>query len=53
MTAFHFLTVFFCTDYDNDSKAVCTTFCKLYPSFREPTECLLVWSFVYMRFVIR
>jgi hypothetical protein len=22
---------------DNDSKAVCITFCKLYPSFREPT----------------
>jgi hypothetical protein len=43
----------FCTDYDNDFKAVCITFCKLYPSFREPTELLLVWSFVYMRFVIR
>jgi hypothetical protein len=29
------------------------TFCKLYPSYREPTEFLLVWSFLYMRFVIR
>jgi hypothetical protein len=44
---------FFFTDYDNDFKVVCITFCKLYPSFREPTELLLVWSFLYMRFVIR
>jgi hypothetical protein len=43
----------FCTEYDNDFKVVCITFCKLYPGFREPTEFLLVWSFVYMRFVIR
>jgi hypothetical protein len=42
-----------CAETDNDSKVVCITFCKLYPSFREPTECLLVWSFLYMRFVIR
>jgi hypothetical protein len=48
-----FLNCFFCTDYDNDFKVVCITFCKLYPSFREPTEFLLVWSFLYMRFVIR
>jgi hypothetical protein len=48
MTMFHFWTGFlFCTDYDNDFKAVCITFCKLYPSFREPTEFLLVWSFLY------
>jgi hypothetical protein len=46
MTVFHFLTVF-CTDYDNDFKVVCITFCKLYPSFREPTDVLLVWSFLY------
>jgi hypothetical protein len=44
---------FFGTDYDNDFKAVCITFCKLYPSFREPTEFVLVRSFLYMRFVIR
>jgi hypothetical protein len=43
----------FCTGYDNDFKVVCITFCKLYPSFREPTEFLLVWLFLYMRFVIR
>jgi hypothetical protein len=30
---FHFLIgFFFCTGYDNDFKAVCITFCKLYPS---------------------
>jgi hypothetical protein len=28
-------------------------FCILYLSFREPTEFLLIWSFLYMRFVIR
>jgi hypothetical protein len=49
MTMFHFLIgFFFCTDYDNDFKVVCTTFCKLYPSFREPAEFLLVWSFLYI-----
>jgi hypothetical protein len=50
-----FLNCFFCADYDNDFKVVCITFCKLYPSFREPTEFLLVWLFLYtsMRFVIR
>jgi hypothetical protein len=43
MTMFHFLIgFFFCTDYENDFKVVCITFCKLYPSFREPTEFLLV-----------
>jgi hypothetical protein len=39
--------LFFCTEYDNDFKFVCIKFCKLYPSFREPTEFLLVWSFLY------
>jgi hypothetical protein len=47
-----FLNFFLCTEYNNDFKVVCITFCKLYPSFREPTEFLLVWSFLYMRFVI-
>jgi hypothetical protein len=39
---------FFCTDCDNDSKFVCITFCKLYPSFREPTEFLVcIVIFIY------
>jgi hypothetical protein len=33
----------FCTDYNNDFKVGCMTFYKLYSSFREPTEFLLVW----------
>jgi hypothetical protein len=53
MTLFHFWTVFFCTDYDSDFKFFCITFCILYASFRQSTELLLVWSFLYMRFVIR
>jgi hypothetical protein len=50
---FHFWTGFFCTDYDNDFKFVYITFRKLYLSFSEPNDFLVVWSFLCTRFVIR
>jgi hypothetical protein len=53
MSVFLFLNgFFFCTYFDNDFKFFCITFCKLYPSFREPTEFLLVWSFLYDRLCV-